>query len=63
LIDYLFILVSSSYDQSEFFKNLSKPEPLDLDADEVLVNVLTSANKDGPLACFVALQLSTYGHE
>ena len=63
MIDYLFILVSSSYDQSEFFKNLSKPEPLDLDADEVLVNVLTSANKDGPLACFVALQLSTYGHE
>ena len=55
--------MTSSYDQSEFFKNLSKPEPLDLDSDEALVNVLTSANKDGPLACFVALQLSSYGHE
>ncbi|XP_028402357.1 ectopic P granules protein 5 homolog [Dendronephthya gigantea] len=55
--------VTSSYDKSEFFKNLSKPEPLDLDTDEALVNVLTSANKDGPLACFVALQLSTYGHD
>lgn len=61
---YLFIFpVTSSYDQSEFFQNLSKPEPLDLDSDEVLVNVLTSANKDGPLACFVALQISTHGHE
>jgi hypothetical protein len=55
--------VTSSYDQSEFFQNLSRPEPLDLDSDEVLVNVLTSANKDGPLACFVALQISTHGHE
>lgn len=56
-------LVISSYDQSEFFKNVSKPGPLDLDSDEVLVNVLTSANKNGPLACFVALQLTTLGHE
>lgn len=58
-----YLTVSSSYDKSEFFKNLSKPGPLDLDADETLVNVLTSANKEGPLACFIALQLSTYGHE
>ncbi|XP_046857276.1 ectopic P granules protein 5 homolog isoform X2 [Xenia sp. Carnegie-2017] len=55
--------VTSSYEQHEFFKSLSKDEPPDLDNDESLVNILTSAKKDGPLACYVALQMSNYGHD
>ena len=63
VINISFFAVTSSYEQHEFFKSLSKDEPPDLDNDESLVNILTSAKKDGPLACYVALQMSNYGHE